>query len=273
MQRKHIVYLIEFTKRKSKNIMPYYYIGSKSNCIFDGTSIIAENNTVYFGSSKADGYNDAILNDTLKVHILGIYDDYDECIKNERLCHIANDVVADPRYWNLSYAMENTFSHPDYATVKHTITGKTVRLQKDHPMILSGEYVGLTKGMFWFTDGKNDVLCYPENAPEGWVNGKSEIENFSRGDNHYMRKNPLSQEEVMRRVNVRSENMRNNPEKYAEGKRHQREVASKTHKGVPKSAESNEKRSKSSKDYITLKNINTGECIRIRRWDVVNYDF
>lgn len=272
MQYKHIVYLITFPKRKIANTMPYYYIGSKSNCIFDGTHIFGKNKKRYFGSSKADGYKEAIIKDSPVISVLSVFDNYDECIRYENFCHIVNNVVADPRYWNLSNANENNYANPNYATYKHINTGKTVRLLRDHPMVLSSEYVGVTKGMEWFTDGVNDTYFYSKDTPDEWYKGRTKTDKIVRGDEHYMRKTPLTHDEVMRRCEVRSNNMANNPEKYALGKANQAAAASKTFKDIPKSKESNEKRSVSNKGYVTLKNKDTGESIRIQKNELINYD-
>lgn len=265
MQYKYIVYLIEFTNRRLQNIRPYYYIGSKSNCFFDGNNILDRKGNPYYGSSKAYGYKEAIASDNIRVHILGTYDTHDECISSERDFHIHNDVVADTRFWNLSNATENTYSNPDYATYRNIITGKTVRLHRNHPLVVNREYVGVTAGYACYTNGIDDTYCRINSAPPGWVRGRSKTENFKRGDSHYMRAAPITYDEVMKRINKRKSNMIENPEKYEPGKKRQREIASLTHKGVPKSIESNIKRSISSKDYVVLKNMHTGECIRVKR--------
>ena len=71
MKYKHVVYLVEFTERKTRNETPYYYIGSKSDCFFDGVVIIDKNGKSYYGSSKALGYRAAIELETPKIFILG----------------------------------------------------------------------------------------------------------------------------------------------------------------------------------------------------------
>jgi hypothetical protein len=267
----NIVYLIEFPIRKAQNIMPYYYIGSKANCIFDGESIKNKSGKKYIGSSKAEGYKLAFQNDQPIFHILGCYDNYEDCISAERQIHLTNEVVSDPRYWNLAVAMENTFSNPDYCTVRHAVTGKTVRLKKDHPMILNGEYIGTTSGGKWYNDGIKDFVCIDDSeVQEHWVRGRKNNQNFARGDDHPMRKNPRSHEETMVIIKKRMDNMKNNPEKYEEGKKRQRQKASETHKGVPKSAESNQKRAR--RGLIMLKNRETGECVRIPREEKSFYD-
>jgi hypothetical protein len=115
-------------------------------------------------------------------------------------------------------------------------------------------------------------MCFPENMPEGWKRGISKTERFKRGAENHMRKTPRSKEEVARIIKIRQQNMKENPEKYEEGKRSQREAASCTFKGIPKSAESNAKRSASSKNYITLKSALTGECVRIKREEAALLD-
>jgi hypothetical protein len=265
MNYKNIVYIIEFVTRKANNIEPYYYIGSKSKCFFDGIDLITSAGKLYFGSSKAKGYTEALKSSEIKIHILASFDNYEDCISAETYYHILNDVVADTRFWNLSYAATNSFSNPEYVTVRNTRTGKTVRLPKTHEKILSGEYVGVTSGMHYYTNGYEDKLCLDKDAPEGWSRCKSNTQNLKRGDDHYMRKNPISKEDFMKRIEKRKQNMKEFPELYEEGKLNQRRVASLTNKGVAKSKESNEKRSVSNKNYVSLKNKITGECVRIKK--------
>ncbi len=270
MKYRHVVYLIEFAERKARNELPYYYIGSKSDCVFDGVSIIDKNGKPYYGSSKALGYAAAVEAEIPKIFIIDQFDNYQECIETEAKIHVANNVLADCRYWNLSIAAINDFSAPGLATVKHSVTGKVVRLPVTHEAILSGEFVGVSKGFQWYTDGANDVSCLPEHTPEGWFAGRSNTENFIRGDDHYMRKNPLQKEDVMTRCETRNKNMSENPEKYAPGKERQRRSASLAHKGIPKSLESNIKRARPG--LVMLKNHLTGECVRIPREQIQEYD-
>jgi hypothetical protein len=75
--------------------------------------------------------------------LLAEFDDYQSALQYERDMHILNDVVASPEYFNKAIATVNNFSDPNFSTYKHINTGKTVRLQKDHAMVLSGEYVGV----------------------------------------------------------------------------------------------------------------------------------
>ena len=138
----HIIYLIHLNREQ----IPNKYIGSKSNCRIDNGKIIGSNNCEYTGSSKDSVYRELVQHTGYTLYILGIFDSYDEALIAEREAHIANNVVASPEYFNRSIATTNNFTKPDYATYKHSITGKTVRLPRNHPQVISGEWVGVSKG-------------------------------------------------------------------------------------------------------------------------------
>jgi hypothetical protein len=268
---KHIVYFIEFRERKKREEKPYFYIGSKSNCIFDGKKIIGSDGKVYYGSSRAKGYLEALEKDDILVSILGYYDSHEECISAEKQYHISNDVVVDPRYWNLAIAAENNYTKADYGTYRHSQTGKVVRLPRDHEMVKTGVYVGTTKGKKWYTNGIENKIFLENQQPDGWQIGRTG-ENFTKGLLNYMKNNPMDSDIAIKRAKVRSDRMSENPEKYKEGKKRQRAAVSKKFKGVPKSKESNLKRSEKNKGRLMLKNCITGECVKIYKDELKNYD-
>lgn len=68
---------------------------------------------------------------------------------------------------------------------------------------------------------------------------------------------------ITKAISTRTEVYKNDPIRYEEAKRKQAIGVSKAMKGVPKSKESNEKRSR--KGLIMLKNIHTGEYIRVSK--------
>ncbi len=98
----NIVYKVIFTQRIANNIKPYYYIGSKSNCIIKDGLIYDKDNKVYFGSSHYDEYDKIVKTDKCIVEILYIADTYSEALLFERDIQIENDVVASTEYFNLS---------------------------------------------------------------------------------------------------------------------------------------------------------------------------
>lgn len=141
----NIVYRLTFTKRKKNNIMPYLYIGSKSNAVFKEGVILDKKGRPYYGSSCFPNYSDIVKDDDVEVEILKEFESYTDALNYESTIQKSLDVVADTRYFNLSIATINYFSFPNYATVRNIHTGKVVRLPVDHPSIISGEYVGVTK--------------------------------------------------------------------------------------------------------------------------------
>lgn len=139
---KHIVYLLEI---KSDNIQTKY-IGQKSNAqIIDGQVI--SDGSIYLTSTSCQTLADMLISGTEHTFsLLGEFDDYQQALQYERELHILHDVVAQPVYFNKAIATINNFSDPAFATYKHAAAGKTVRLKRDHPMVISGEYVGVQKG-------------------------------------------------------------------------------------------------------------------------------
>lgn len=141
---RHIVYMIEL----HRNELPRYYIGSKSNCSIVEGKIVDQRGKNYIGSAK-----DTSLKETIKsgcpysIHVLGTFNVYETALENEKLIQIQNDVVASPYFFNRSLACENTYTNPEYATYKHSLTGKVARLRRDHPDVISRVWVGLTTGI------------------------------------------------------------------------------------------------------------------------------
>ena len=140
----HIVYMIELHRYE----LPRYYIGSKSNCSIVEGKIIDQKGKNYTGSAKDASLKEAIKSGCpYSVYVLGAFDMYETALENEKLIQIQNDVVASPYFFNRSLACENTYTNPEYATYKHSLTGKVARLRRDHPDVISGVWVGVTTGV------------------------------------------------------------------------------------------------------------------------------
>lgn len=140
----HIVYMIELHRDK----LPQYYIGSKSNCSIVEGKIIDRRGKNYTGSAKDTSLKEAIKSGCpYSIHVLGTFDVYETALENEKLIQIQNDVVASPYFFNRSLACENTYTNPEYATYKHSLTGKVARLRRDHPDVISRVWVGMTAGV------------------------------------------------------------------------------------------------------------------------------
>jgi len=140
----HIVYMIELFREEN----PRYYIGSKSNCSIVDNNIIDRRGKIYLGSAK-DKTLKRIIRDGCKytIHTLGVFDTYEKALEIERSIQIKNDVVASSAFFNRSLACENTYSNPEYATYKHSETGKIARLKRDHPDVVSKIWIGVTAGV------------------------------------------------------------------------------------------------------------------------------
>lgn len=138
----HIVYLIHLNRDQ----FPNKYIGSKSNCRVESGKIIGLDGREYVGSVKDSTYRELVHHTGYTLYILGTFKNYDQALIAERDAHIANDVVASPEFFNKSIATINNYTNPDYASFKHVTTGKRARLPRNHPKVLAGEWVGVTKG-------------------------------------------------------------------------------------------------------------------------------
>lgn len=239
----HIVYKITFNNRLDRGTPPYYYIGSKSNCVYDGGVIYDKNGNPYYGSSTWEGYSDIVGEsvDHLSVECLEYCDSYNQCLNVEREYHIKNDVAANPEYFNKTIAMVNTYSDPDYATYKNINTGKVVRLPRDHPMVENGEYVGVTKGVILSDEHKSKIgMAGEENPFYGRKHNDHTIQRLSKAN---LGKTHTS--EVRRRM-------------------------SEKRKGVPKSEDHKSKIGR--KGLVMMKNVESGKCLRVARDDAEQLD-
>lgn len=140
------VYKITFNLRKQNGEEPYYYIGSKSNAKYENGILFDSRNNPYYGSSSIENWYELIENDNVSIEIIKEFAVYTEALNYESMLQKSLDVVADTRYFNLAIATVSNYSDPSYATYKHTRTAKVVRLPRTHEMVLSGEYVGVSKG-------------------------------------------------------------------------------------------------------------------------------
>lgn len=130
----------------NKKNIPNKYIGSKSNCdVIDG-KIISCRKTIYTGSSKNKLFKKDLEKYGYVVYVLGQFEQPLEALKYERETHLLYDVVLNSEFYNLSIATENNFTNPEYAIFKNIETGKIARIKRNHDMVLSGVWVGVTKG-------------------------------------------------------------------------------------------------------------------------------
>lgn len=168
----HIVYKITFNRYKENNILPYYYIGSKSNCSYKDGIIIDKRGNPYYGSSKYKNYNKIVSDeiDFITVEILHETDSYDEALLLEKNLHIENNVVLSPEFFNQSVATCNTYTNPEYKTMRNILSGKTARLLESE---INDDWVGITHGSKWYNNGiVNKMFDQNELVPEGWIKGR-----------------------------------------------------------------------------------------------------
>lgn len=239
----HIVYMIELLKSE----LPKYYIGSKSNCTINEGNIYDSKNNIYLGSAK-DKTLKRLINEGIqyRIHVLGTFETYEQAITSEKQAHILNDVVASPAFFNLAIATENTFANPNYGTFKNVETGKIARLELTHPAVISGLWVGVTKGYKQSEETKKKKAKYGE-------------------QNHFFgKKHTDKTKTTIGEKNTTIWENKSKDEKDLAAKR-----TSVRFKGIPKSDSHRKKIGRT--DMIMLKNIETGEAIRINKTEKENY--
>ena len=190
----HVVYKITLGDRIKTQTPPYFYIGSKSNCRFDGEFIYDRRNRKYYGSSKSSLYKECLERETsIKVEILHIFDTYDDCLEMERKIQIENDVVVSNEYFNCSIATINNLTNPDYITAKQLSTGKTARIHKNK---INNDWVGVSRGKHWFNNGVENGCFMEGEQPNGWVRGR--LGDFTKSSGNFTKN--ISQEELSSRM-------------------------------------------------------------------------
>lgn len=231
----NIVYKLIFKNRKKAGILPFMYIGSKSNVTVNEGVMYDIRGNPYYGSSTWANWNDIVNNDDVELEIIKTFDNYTDALNYESIIQKSLDVVADPIYFNLAIATVNNFTDPNYATYKHMTTGKTVRLPRDHEKVLTGEYVGVTYGRKFSEEEKR---ARPD------ISGKN--------NPFYGKKHTQETKEKISKSKIGKKPPPSQIENWVE------KVAK-----LPKTEEHKSKIGR--KGLIVLKNINTGECIRISK--------
>lgn len=265
----YIVYLITFPERRIKNEMPFYYIGSKSEASFRDGVIYKKDGKEYWGSSQCPIFVDCLTKDVKYAEILYSCDNFADMIQKEREIHVANDVVANPNFFNRGIAGENNFSDNSYASYRHTITGKNVRLPRNHISVLDGTYVGASSGFKHYHMGEQSSTFLEGHQPEGWILGRPE-RHILRGEKNPFHGKTHSVETKAAIIENRNKTYENDPALYEKVKSLQSARAKALFQGVPKTPESNAKRARPG--MVVLKNKNTGETVRVYRDESQKYD-
>lgn len=241
----HCVYKITFTDREEKGIYPCYYIGSKSNCVLkeggtlhqikkDGKVI----KTPYWGSSQYRGYKDIVKTEEKVMEVIKWFSEHDECLMYEKYLHEENDVVINTQYFNKVVA-STYMNNAGYFVCKHAITGKVIRLHKDHDKIKDGTYVGVNKGR--------------KKSEDELSKRKSGVDANHYGCTH-------SEETKLQISNCKRERINDDPLYYASLVERCRKMAD-----IPVTEETKQFLSKIQKGRISLTNIKTGENVRLHR--------
>ena len=150
----HIVYRLFFRKRFENGILPFQYIGCKSNVAIEDDVMIGRRGK-YFSSSRSKIFLEAMKEEFPELEILFTGNEYRDVLAEERNLHLKFDVAANPEYFNMSISGSNTYTDPNYATYKNISTGKIARLKRDHPKVIEGMWVGVTKGNILSSERKD----------------------------------------------------------------------------------------------------------------------
>lgn len=249
----HVVYLVRIHREE----LPNKYIGSKTNCEYKDGMLIQSNGKEYWGSSKDEEYHSLIADKTIRksIEILDVQDSPISALTSEREYHIEYDVLGNPEYFNKSIAMVNTFSLPNYATYKHSITGKVKRLPRDHPRVLSKEWVGVTKDVPMPNDVKEVLKEWNEINGNPFKDMKHSEESRKKiSDGVYRWLDNMTEEERK----LHSEKLSN--------------LCRSTFTGRIQSEEEKAKRRESRKGKVVIVNIQTSETKLIDRETYDDYD-
>jgi hypothetical protein len=189
----HIVYLIKINKIS----LPNMYIGSKSNCQIFNNRIYCDKNKIYTGSSKDKQYRELMKwCEDYTVQVLATFDTYDDALIAEKNIQIKYDVVASPEYYNKSIATISNYTNPNYAAYKHTITNKIARLPRNHPKVISKEWVGVSKGVI-LTEDERKKRSQPgkENPFYGKTHSEETKQRIAKKSGEYHRGKPKTEEQ------------------------------------------------------------------------------
>lgn len=244
----NIVYLVIWPDRLLTETYPCYYIGSKTNCHYDeiNKKILYKRSRhkvhEYWGSSNSISFKEA-LSENKTVIVLSESKFIQECRGNEAYFHKWFGVVANIKFFNRAVAQVNNYDNPDYATYKHSINEKEIRrLPRDHPLVISGEWVGVTKG-HKMSEERIQFLRENFKGEKGSFYGRTHTEEAKKQNSE---KNKIR--------------LANNPEE----KRRQSEQATLTFKGKKQTPEHIAKRADIHIGMVTLQHKDTGETIRIK---------
>lgn len=241
----HIVYKITFKERKDKKLFPCYYIGSKTNCTFKNGIIYDKRGNPYYGSSKYKNYQQYVKNCNCVVEILYESTNYENVIQKELEYQKKYSVVESIEYFNKAYAKQSNYADPQFATYKHyLIEDKIVRLKRDHPLVLNGTYVGVTKN---------------KKMPKQWIEKRKGM--FSGDKNPFYGKKH-SEDAIQK---IKSKNT---------GKKHSketREKMSQSRMGINKSESHKKKIGR--KGLCMIQNVYTKEIKRVNKNEIgIKYD-
>lgn len=153
----NIVYKITFIKRIKNNNPPFYYVGMKTLCDYKHGKVIDKSGKCYWGSSVTSSILTALKEEIPFIEVIFESNNEKLVCEKEREILISVDAAKNYKYFNQTNGTVNWKTHSsEYGTFRHRdYSGVCKKLRLDDPLVLSGLYVGTTKGYKFINNPSN----------------------------------------------------------------------------------------------------------------------
>lgn len=268
----NIVYKMTFLSRINDKTPPYYYIGMKSNCAIIDGKIVDNKGRIYKSSTRHIIMKELFKSEYPIIDILYESDDINLVSKKERELHIKYNVGRSTDYFNMTISPNSTFCMSGIGTFRHSLYPDVKkRLPVNDICVISGEYVGATKGY----KPSRETLVKISKQMQG-------VNNPFYGKAHSNKtKEKISSKKIGKPHNKHWKYSANRDEVYIrlsnfnKGKVSIRNIITGENKRILKTEWDTMDKliwQNISKNKITLKNNITGEIKSVNKNDIINYD-
>lgn len=277
-----LVYKLIFVNRLKNKNYPYYYIGSKSNCVVKDNIIYDKYGKQYWGSSRSKLFKNSFLEEIPNVEILSYGIDSKDILEKEISILKENNADKNVEFFNMFIPPITNFTFSEYATYKHfNIENKIARLKRDDELVKNGTFVGITKNCKLSIERKEKISKYlRENNPFRGKHHTEETKKYISKINSvsYDEKFGIIEAEKIRK-HLKSIRKKGITLKDKEGKfirttiDDSRYISGELVSGnVGKICSEETKRKISKKGFFMIKSIKTLESKRILKEDFKNFD-
>lgn len=145
------------------------YIGSRTSNIEPANDLGKK----YFSSSKDKEFQKEQREnpENFIYEVLSIYNNKDDMLNEEIRLHNLYEVGKNLNYYNKSKQTSKSFSMNGRVNVKDK-DGNILSVSVDDPRYLSGELVGVSKGLIWINNGIiRKQINKTDDIPKGWKKG------------------------------------------------------------------------------------------------------